>query len=302
MKLFKALLCTLVILLAVGVGQQTSIAASSKIARTSSNMNVKFYSESLKKDMILNVYLPPNYDCQDKYPVLYVLHSYKLNENHWFNDLKITEKADELIASGKIEPMIIVAPRIDNSFGVNSSELPGFIKESGNPTDEGVLYTGKYEDYVTNDVVSFVDTHFNTIKSRQSRYIGGTSMGGFSALHIGLRHPQLFSKIGGHSPALFVGEMWAPLEKLVYPTAEARQNNDPIALAASQKLNKVSIYVDYGDQDDFKEVGKKLDEVLKGQKIKSYEFHINPGGHHDDAYWSSQMENYLQFYGGIDQD
>lgn len=60
--------------------------------------------------------------------------------------------------------------------------------------------------------------------------------------------------------------MWAPLEKLVYPTAEARQNNDPIALAASQKLNKVSIYVDYGDQDDFKEVGKKLDEVLKGQK------------------------------------
>lgn len=126
-------------------------------------------------------------------------------------------------------------------------------------------------------------------------------MGGFAALHIGLRHPNLYSKVGGHSPALFVGPMWEVLEKMVYPTKEIRKENDPIALAASQKLNKLNIYLDIGEQDaDFKEPAKKINEVLSGVKTKSLEFHINKAGKHDDAYWSSQIENYLLFYAGAE--
>jgi enterochelin esterase-like enzyme len=123
-------------------------------------------------------------------------------------------------------------------------------------------------------------------------------MGGFAALHIGLRNPNLFGKVGGHSPALFVGQMWEPLEKLVYPTQEIRKASDPLILAANQKLNKVQIYLDMGDQDDFKDATKKLNDIFSGVKTKSFQFHVTKGGHHDDAYWSSQVENYLQFYAG----
>ncbi|MBW7477194.1 esterase family protein [Paenibacillus oenotherae] len=302
MKLVKVL-CALVLVLMLG--QQTVFAAApaptpAKANEHSSTMKVTFYSDSLHKEMQLNVYLPPNYDAQEKYPVLYVLHSYKLNEDHWFDTLKMKEQADALIASKKITPMIIVAPRIENSFGVNSSKELGYEEGSGNPGDPGVLNKGMYEDYITKDVITYIDTHFKTIQSRNSRYIGGTSMGGFAALHIGLSNPLLFSKVGGHAPALFVGDMWAPLKNLVYPTDEIRKHNDPLLLAASQKLNKQSIYLDCGDQDDFIAATKQLDKVLKMKKTKSYEFHVIEGGHHDDAYWSSQMENYLMFYGATD--
>lgn len=88
----------------------------------SSTMKVSFYSEALGQNMRMNVYLPPDYEAKEKYPVLYVLHAYKLNEDHWFQALHITEQADTLIAAGKIEPMIIVAPEIDNSWGMNSAD------------------------------------------------------------------------------------------------------------------------------------------------------------------------------------
>ncbi len=299
MKFMKVLGVALLICL---LGQSLVSAAPRASHPYSSTLKATFYSESLQKNMRLNVYLPPNYDSQDRYPVLYVLHSYKLNEDHWFDALGITKKSDALIAKGSIEPLIIVAPEIDNSFGVNSSKQPGYAEGSGAPGDEGVLYTGMYEDYITKDVVSYVDTHFNTLKSRNSRYIGGTSMGGFSALHIGFRHPELYSKVGGHSPALFDGPMWDVLEKMIYPTKEVRKQNDPLYLAANQKLNKLQIYLDMGDQDDFKVVTQKLSDILKGVKTKSFEFHVNKGGHHDDAYWSSQMENYLLFYAGVEPD
>lgn len=298
MKFLKMLLVTALMFMLV---QSLAIAAPKAGHSYSSTLKVKFYSESLQKSMSMNVYLPPNYDEQDKYPVLYLLHSYKTNENQWFDTLKIAEKADALIAAGRIEPLIIVAPRIDNSFGVNSSELPGYEEGSGNPGDDGVLHTGKYEDYITKDVISYVDTHFNTSKSRNSRYIGGTSMGAFASLHIGFRHPDLYSKVGGHSPALFVGDMWAPLEKLLYPTPEVRKENDPLLLAASKKLNKLKIYLDMGDQDSFKDATTKLKDTLSGVKTKSLDFHINKGGH-DDAYWSSQIDNYLLFYAGADEE
>ncbi|MNH82044.1 Endo-1,4-beta-xylanase/feruloyl esterase precursor [compost metagenome] len=299
MKMIKGLILTLFLALLV---EPLAVASAAKDRSASSTMKVNFYSDSLQKKMHLNVYLPPNYEAQNKYPVLYVLHSYKLNEDHWWNSLKVTEKADELIASGKIEPLIIVAPMIDNSFGVNSAEQTGTVPESGKPEDEGVLYKGKYEDYITKDVINYIDTHFKTNKSRSSRYLGGTSMGGFAALHIGFSHPELYGKVGGHSPALFVGPMWDVLEKVIYPTEAARKLNDPILLAGTQKLNKQRIYLDMGDKDDFLGALKTLDQVLSKRQTKSYELHVNPGGKHDDAYWSSQMENYLLFYAGLDRD
>ncbi|WP_127532712.1 alpha/beta hydrolase [Paenibacillus kobensis] len=291
---------TLFVVLALLFVVQPSVMAEGKKASSpspSSTMKVTFYSESLQQNMRLNVYLPANYEKKDKYPVLYLIHAYPHNEDFWFNTLNVTSKADELIAAGKLEPMIIVAPQIDNSWGINAAEKAGIWY--GDKTDPKAWYEGMYEDFVAKDVVTYIDDHFKSNRSRDSRYIGGTSMGGYAALHIGLRNTKLFSKIGGHSPAVFLNDMWQPLHDWMYPTEQARNDRDPIRLAASEKLNNVSLYVDLGDQDNFKPAIMALDEAFRSNKTaRSYQFHITPGGKHDESYWTTQVSNYLLFYGG----
>jgi enterochelin esterase-like enzyme len=284
------ILCCLFLL-----AQSAAVAAPYGGKAASSRLNVTFYSESLDKDMKLNVYLPVGYDGRTNYPVLYMVHAYPFNEDHWFQTLKITEKADELIANGTIEPMIIVAPRIDNSWGINSAEKVGI--SNGKPDDPKAWVEGMYEDYLIKDVINYVDTHFSTNKSRKGRYIGGASMGGYAALHVGLRNLQLFSKVGGHAPALFQDKMAAWMKKWMFPTDEVRRQRDPIYLAEDKSLERTEIYLDCGDKDDFVLATKKMDEVLSQKKTLSYQFHLVEGGHHDDAYWGSQVENYLKFYG-----
>lgn len=297
MKWRKMLFVLVALLLLV---QQIVIAAPYGGKDTSTTMKATFFSESLEKNMNVNVYLPPGYDKSTQYPVLYALHAYPFDEDHWFEALKLTEKADQLISSGKIEPIIIVSPKFDNSWGINTAKEAGIW--NGKPEDPKAWHEGLYESYLTQDLIHYVDTHFSTIPSRKGRYIGGASMGGFAALHIAFRNPQLFSKVGGHAPALFLdNKMWKPLQDEIFPTDEVRKERDPIYLAENQSLAKLEIYIDVGDQDDFQTPAKKLNEVLSQKKTKSYEFHLIEGGHHDDAYWSSQAEQYLLFYGDIDR-
>lgn len=63
--------------------------------------------------------------------------------------------------------------------------------------------TGNWEDFVINDVVNYVDQNFRTIQKVQARGIAGHSMGGFGALNIAMRHPDIFSCVYGMSPGLF---------------------------------------------------------------------------------------------------
>ena len=59
-----------------------------------------------------------------------------------------------------------------------------------------------YEDYFIKEVIPLIDKEFNTIKTKEGRYVGGISAGGYAALHNSFRHQDLFSKVGGHMPAI----------------------------------------------------------------------------------------------------
>ncbi|WP_379127739.1 alpha/beta hydrolase [Paenibacillus sp. sgz500958] len=250
---------------------------------SSSIQTITFHSVSLDRDMRFNIYLPEGYSEERKYPVLYLIHGLGSTETMWMPDLGMNETADQLIAGGKIKPLIMVTPQIDHSFGFNSG-----IK-------------GYYSDYISKDLVTFVDNHFSTDVSRDSRYIGGLSMGGWAALHNAFIHPEVFSKAGGHSPALWLDD-WtnAPEEHYtLYPSEEARQLRDPIRLAATEDLQGMKIYLDCGDRDNnkFYEGTEKLYKALQARNIP-VEYHAFPGGH-DDAYWKAHESDYLLFYAGM---
>ncbi|MEK4517222.1 alpha/beta hydrolase-fold protein [Paenibacillus sp. FSL H8-0122] len=189
--------------------------------------NLVFHSEALDREMRLSVYLPAGYNASQRYPVLYFIHGYGSRETDIFDGLNLQQNAERLIEAGQIEPLIIVAPQMDNNYGLNAVVNPG---------DPAALGGERYEDYLVKDVIEYTDSHFNTLAERDSRYIGGISMGGFISLHSAFLHSDVYSRVGGHSSALFLDD-WSlaggenGLVQFLYPTEALRQERDPLLLA-----------------------------------------------------------------------
>jgi enterochelin esterase-like enzyme len=271
---------------------------SSKPLNPSSLERIQFHSEALGVEKHMNIYLPPGYDPSVRYPVLYLLHGYYGTEASWMPDMQLNRTADKLIAEGRIEPLIIAAPEMNNSYGLNSSDTYRVADPS---VPDRSRYYGRYEDYFLQDVIPYVEEHYNTVAEQRGRYVGGLSMGGFISLHVAFRHPGLFSKVGGHSPALWHDD-WSRVPNMkswLYPSEEERLRRDPIELANTADLSGMSVYLDCGDQDDFKlyEGTEKVYQVLQSRGIP-VEYRLNPGKH-NRAYWQSHTEDYLLFYAGI---
>ncbi len=135
----------------------------------------------------ISVYLPPSYGASEKrYPVVYYLPGYGDSSITGF---RLPNDMDSLIESEKVKEMIIVVASGDSkmggSFYVNSP------------------VTGNWEDYIVSDVVGYMDANFQTLPQAESRGITGHSMGGFGALNIAMRHPDVFSAVYSMSPGLF---------------------------------------------------------------------------------------------------
>ena len=254
---------------------------------------VNFYSNILDKEMAMMVYLPESYNSCVPLPVLYFLHGRSGNEDI-MSELDISSKADEMIKDGIIKPMIIVCPRIENSRGMNSSLI---CKEVPNPKDNNrTANLGMYENYFIEEIIPFIDKMFNTIRDRKGRYVGGASAGGYVALHNIFRHQNMFSKVGGHMPALEL-ELQEDA-KLYYKSIGIWNQYDPIYIARNKNISSdITVYLDAGDKDEggFYEGCLILHEILKERGIKS-ENHLFQG-HHSIEYIKLNIQKYLEFYG-----
>lgn len=265
--------------------------AVSKAAVSSTIDTVTFSSRALQQEMNAQIYLPPGYKTSERYPVLYMLYGYGGNESSWFSYLGLNNAADQLIQAGTIKPVIIVSPAYGNSFGVNTKPGQGI-----NP---GGVDEGMYEDYLTKDLIHYVDQHYSTIPSKKGRFIGGASMGGYAALYLAFGHPDLYSKVGGHSAALWdysPADQFTDQRDWLYANEKLRQQRDPLLLAESKKLAGLKVYLDAGESDQLTEEDQALYTILKSRKV-SAEWHSSPGGH-ELNYWKSQLDNYLKFYVG----
>ena len=114
------------------------------------------------------VYLPPSYTISEKeYPSFYVLHGLGMDYRH-LQGMRRT--LDRMIQDGEIGEMIAVFPDGDNSG-----------------------YKGDYEPYIVSELVDLIDDQYRTISDRDSRGVTGHSMGGFGAMHLALKFPEVFS-------------------------------------------------------------------------------------------------------------
>lgn len=130
----------------------------------------------------LVVYLPPGYDGEKVYPVVYCLTGFTGRGKMFLNDSAFTpnlaERLDKLINAGKIKPMIAVMPDCFTHYGGSQ-----YINSTA---------TGNYEDYLTEELVPFVDENFRTVADKNARAVMGKSSGGYGALIMAMRHADLF--------------------------------------------------------------------------------------------------------------
>lgn len=167
-----------------------------------------YASEQFKTDRRVTVYTPPGYDNSIReYPVLYLLHGSGGDEEAWITLGRVPAIMDNLIAQGKIEPMIVVMPNGNPS----KQAAPGQTNENFDyrPVMSQFLPNFREGTYEISfpEVVGFIDKRFRTKAEKPHRAIAGLSMGGFHSLTISANYPDLFDYVGLFSPGTPLGTL-----------------------------------------------------------------------------------------------
>ena len=173
-------------------------------------------------DRDVAVLLPPSYATAKnrRYPVVYMLHGFTDKIGKWFGQEKfwinLPEVVDRANAAGAAE-MIVVMP-------------DAYTRYEGSMYSTSVT-TGDWESYISSELVAYIDKHYRTLARAESRGIAGHSLGGYGALRIGIRHPDVFSTIYALNPCCLTPGFAVPPDAASASGIEAVKTFDDLAAA-----------------------------------------------------------------------
>ena len=213
----------------------------------------------------LNIYTPPGYTKDKKYPVLYLLHGIGGDETEWQRFATVDVLADNLIQAGKLRDVIIVMPngraqKNDKAEGNVFAAAPSFAV---------------FEKDLLTDVIPFIEKTYSVLPGRENRAIAGLSMGGGQTLNFGFGNADKFGAIGAFSSA----PNTLDAVKLI---------PDPDATRKRQTY----IYLSCGSKDSLFGISRKTHVYLADKKITH---HWNVDSHaHDPTHWRNNLYWFLQ--------
>jgi len=234
---------------------------------------VDFLGKSIGKFNGMHVILP---DGEGPFPVLYLLHGLSDDHTIWLRRTRIETYVQGL-------PLIVVMPNAQRSFYVN---------------DPRFGYYGAFEDHIVKDVVGFTDTTFPTIRGRQGRFLAGMSMGGYGALMLALRHPDVFSAACSHAGAL----SFAHTPRTERPDIQALADSLPpgeydlYKLAEKLKSSGQSLRMrlDCGASDVLLQESRAFHQHLAALGL--HHMFEEPPGEHSMDYANQQVGQMLEFF------
>ncbi len=247
--------------------------------------HVWYYSAENDMTRRMYVYTPAGYDRNNrnvKYPVLYLLHGGGGDEDAWSTLGRTAEILDNMIATGKAKPMIVVMPNGNpNQYAAQTLGIP--VK-----TDVK-QYASGFDNYssLVADILPFVEKNYNVIKNRKGRAVAGLSMGGGQSFFIAFRNVNVFANVGIFSSGLIGSAAigGAPFDaEALFPgmyTAPAKYNKfDVIYLACGEEDGRI---------DGMKDFCQKLNEHgYKGVIWEQY-----PGAH-EWKVWRRNLASFVQ--------
>ena len=241
--------------------------------------DVTFRSVSLRREMPYRVTLPSHLPANKKLPVVYLLHGGGGGYHDWSNYSDVAVFAEQGV--------ILVMPEGNSSYYMNAAARP----------------QDRYEDYITKDLISDVENRFPAAHDRANRAIVGISMGGFGAVTLAFKHPDLYVFAGGMSSAVDVPSRPFSIKRIGQyrdhaqifgPWGSAtRRTNDPYILVTSADPAKAPyLYLTCGEQEGLLPANRRLANLLEKGGFKC-EFHPGPGGH-DWNQWAGVCRNCLK--------
>ncbi|MGA3159178.1 MAG: alpha/beta hydrolase-fold protein [Steroidobacteraceae bacterium] len=260
-------------------------------------------SPSLKLTRRATLYLPPGYEStKGRYPVLYLLHGGGGDEDAWTSNGRAPQILDNLIASGKAKPMIVVMPNGNSNQSASQDYVTTPVPP--NPPGTRTSMAMAYADSLVSDLIPYIDRTYRTRPDREHRAIAGLSMGGGQTLWAAFHHIDQFAWIEAMSatvtfipgagltvaPPANAAELRAPgltesfdPEKLLAALPELRPS-------ANAKLRRFAITI--GEHDGLTTQFHLLEHTLDQQGI-----HVTatvvPGYIHEWAFWRIALSDML---------
>jgi enterochelin esterase-like enzyme len=228
------------------------------------------------------VYTPPGYDPRGKqtYPVLYLLHGFSQDTRGWTAIGRANVILDNLIAEGKVKPMIVVMP-----LGYGAPEILAYVPGK-RPKGLQDRNFDKFRETLLTEVIPRVEAEYPAIKNRNSRAIAGLSMGGSESLFTGLNTLDKFGWIGafsaGVSPAfgsIGAGELSPEDFEKEFPGLDAKATEDLHLL-----------WIACGTDDSLIDNNRKFRAWLASKNIKHVD--IETSGAHTWMVWRRNLTEF----------
>jgi enterochelin esterase-like enzyme len=244
------------------------------------HLYARFRSGFLPDDRDVLVYMPPGYDPERSYPILYMQDGQKLfgysglhRSSEAASTWRADEAADEAISDSESEPLLIV--------GVAASEqrrMPEYT-----PTVDwkmGGGEAGKYGRLLVEELLPFVATQYQVKAGAANTGLGGSSLGGLAALYLGLKYPDVFGKLAVLSPSV-----WWNHRAILALVGEASQH-----LASRPR-----IWLDVGEGEGTRAVADTDLLASRLRAVADLKYQRVPGGTHDEGSWARRVRPMLGY-------
>lgn len=238
-----------------------------------------FHSAALNRDMPYRVIVSANIPANQRLPVFYLLHGGGGGFHDWSNYSDVAGYAER--------GLILVMPEGNSSYYTNSADRR----------------QDRYEDYIVHDLIADVESRFPAASDREHRAIAGVSMGGFGAIVLALKHPDLFVFAGGLSSALDVPSRPFSIKRVgqyrqhssIFGSwgSQSRRASDPFVLIRSvDPPTAPYLFLTCGDQEGLLPTNRRFAAMLQTRHF-SYEFHTVVGGH-DWNQWNRNIPDLMK--------
>lgn len=234
---------------------------------------LRFWSAALDRWGRMAVYLPPG---RGPHPVIMLLHGLGGDSGSWVLDYEVHTLFSPLRS-------IVVMPDAGNGYYVDD------------PRPDGC---GRTESFLMRDVLGCVDRLFPTRTDPAHRSVAGISMGGYGALMLALRHPDVFGRAAALSPSLYFGHAPHP-RGAALPTSLASALPDGeydcfrLAARVGSSHQKPDLWVSVGRSDAHLATCRSFHDHL-GELGWPHVYRESEGGH-DRDFWARELPALVEF-------